>query len=274
MLHLAISPCPNDTFAFFDLLHYSPFKDDIELTIADIDELNDILLEDKADFCKASVYAYAKKRNGYSILPSGSALGQACGPLIISKRPIEITPESSIAIPGKLTTANLLCSLAYPQITQKKILPFDKIISAVERKEVDLGLIIHESRFVYQERNLHCMIDLGEWWEKKTKSLIPLGIIAANRQLPKKLVDAFNQSLYYSIEQAQNPNYEHREELLNFVKSYAQETEQKIIDKHIQTYVNQQTLRLDKQGVQAIEKLSKEAVKRKLASPSSTPLIR
>ena len=272
LIQLAISPCPNDTFAFYDLIHHSQFSKQIELIIADIDELNTLLITEKADFCKGSFFAYAQKREQYSLLSSGSALGSGCGPLVISKKK-QLTEQMKVAIPGELTTANLLFSLCFTQIKNKIVMPFDKIIEAVSSGQVDAGVIIHESRFTYQKMGLQKVKDLGEWWEETTKSLIPLGGIFANRQLPKPVVIAFYQALYFSILQAKNPHYEHRQEMLQFIGSHAQEMDKEIQEKHINTYVNDQTLTLDKKGIEAIERLLVAIESKKLASPSKRPLI-
>ena len=84
-IRLGMSPCPNDTFMFYDLLHHSKFKDQIELTIADVEELNALLLKGELDITKASFHAIALAQNDYSLLTAGSALGFGCGPLLITK---------------------------------------------------------------------------------------------------------------------------------------------------------------------------------------------
>ena len=33
-------------------------------------------------------------------------------------------------------------------------------------EEIDLGLIIHENRFTYEDKGLKKVIDLGEYWGK------------------------------------------------------------------------------------------------------------
>ena len=273
MIKVAISSCPNDTFAFYHLIHHSQFSKQIDLTITDIDELNKMVLKKEIDFCKASFYAFAKQQNDYSLLTSGCALG-SCGPLVISKTKKKLHEGSIIAIPGELTTANLLLSLYYPQIKKKKMMPFDRILDSVIHDEVDAGLIIHESRFTYQQKKLHAIIDLGEWWKKKTNNLIPLGAILANRQLPLSTVNSFNNALHDSIKKAQNPNYKYHQDKLKFIRQYAQEMEIDIIQKHIETYVTAQTLNLTTSGIQAIKKLFHLANEKKLCPKIEKALIR
>ena len=158
MFTLAISSCPNDTIAFYDLIHHSDFAFKLDIAICDIGELNEKLLKNEADFCKASFFAFFQQIKNYSLLASGNALGNKCGPLIVGKGKKELTSATTIAIPGELTTANLLFSLCYPQIKNKKIMRFDKIINAVQKDEVDAGLIIHESRFTYKKLSIRMLV--------------------------------------------------------------------------------------------------------------------
>src|SRR5665811_1510853 len=110
-----------------------------------------------------SAYAYVAKN--YLILDAGSALGHRNGPLLISKRRIGISelPKLRIAIPGKYTTANLLFSIAWPEVKNKTEYLFSKIEDALLADEVDAGLIIHETRFTYYKRGLHKLADMGEY---------------------------------------------------------------------------------------------------------------
>ena len=115
------------------------------------------------------------------MLDSGSALGRNCGPLLIKKPSTVLIPESKIAIPGKQTTANLLLSIANPEYSNKVEVLFSEIENKILSGNVDMGLIIHENRFTYQEKGLEKVKDLGEFWEKETRLPIPLGGIVVKR---------------------------------------------------------------------------------------------
>src|SRR5690606_28315924 len=88
-----------------------------------------------------------------------------------------------VAIPGRMTTANLLFRLFEPDAAPGIELPYDRIMPAIVSGEVDAGLIIHESRFTFAEHGLVRILDLGDWWERATGSPIPLGAIVAKRSL-------------------------------------------------------------------------------------------
>ena len=141
-----------------------------------------------ADVTKLSYHAYAHCTGSYVLLDAGSALGRACGPLLISKRPISQAEVAAgnvrIAIPGTYTTANFLLGLAFPEARDKTELVFSSIEGAVLEDAYDAGLIIHENRFTYQAKGLKKIVDLGEFWETETGTPIPLGGIVVRRSLP------------------------------------------------------------------------------------------
>ena len=130
-LTLGFSPCPNDTFIFDAMIHGRIDTEGLELEVflGDVEELNRRAGLADLDITKLSYHAYAHLTEKYILLDAGSALGNNCGPLLIAKSPIP--PESisnlKIAIPGKLTTANFLLSLAFPNATQKVEMLFSEI---------------------------------------------------------------------------------------------------------------------------------------------------
>jgi len=258
-LKLGFSSCPNDTFIFDAMIHNRIDTEGLEfdLFIADVEELNKSAFEHNIDITKLSYHAYAYISNNYVLLNSGSALGNNNGPLLISKKYIysdEIN-DINIAIPGKYTTANLLLSIAYPKALNKKEYLFSDIEEAILSNEIDAGLIIHENRFTYKQKGLKKVIDLGEFWETKTKMPIPLGGIVVNRNLSFNVQQKVDRVLKRSIEFAyKNPNAG-----LSFIKEYAQEMSEDVMYQHIKLYVNDYSIDLGKKGKLAIKKLYETA---------------
>jgi len=160
-----------------------------------------------------------------------------------------------IAIPGKNTTANLLLSIAYPRVKQKREYLFSLIEEIVLSGEMDAGLIIHENRFTYQKRGLKKIVDLGEFWESETGMPIPLGGIVVNRRLSNDIQQKVNRVMKRSVEFAfKNPKV-----VYPFVKKHAQEMEDPVIESHIHLYVNEFTIDLGRTGRKAIEMLYQRA---------------
>lgn len=261
-LSLGFSPCPNDTFIFDAMVHGKVDTEglEFELYMEDVEELNQRAFRNELDITKLSYHAYAHLLQQYVLLDAGSALGNNCGPLLIakSKMPKVQISSSSIAIPGKYTTANFLLSLAFPDAKQKKELLFSEIENAVIKDEVAAGLIIHENRFTYQDKGLVKLIDLGEFWEKETRMPIPLGGIVVRRSLPYEVQLKVNRVMQKSVAFAlENP-----EQTRDFVRQYAQEMDEKVMFQHIELYVNEFTRDLGKKGRTAVELLLKMAVEK------------
>jgi 1,4-dihydroxy-6-naphthoate synthase len=259
-LSLGFSTCPNDTFIFDAMVHKKVDTEGLEfdLVLADVEELNRIAFAGNIDITKLSYHAFAYVANNYKLLTSGSALGYKNGPLLIGKRKIyryEVT-DLKIAIPGKYTTANLLFSIVFPTVKEKKEYLFSDIEVAILDGEVDAGVIIHENRFTFEKKGLKKIIDLGEDWEEKTKNPIPLGGIVIRRKFDLETQRKVNRVLKRSVEFAlAHPNSSY-----GFVKNYAQELNDEVIQKHIGLYVNNFTVDLGETGKNAVTTLFKRAV--------------
>lgn len=275
---LGISPCPNDTFMFYHFLHKSSFasQDKIKLNIADVEELNQLCLKEALDFSKVSFHLFGKLRKDYIMLSAGAALGFGCGPLIVSKEDLSANQLAgkTIAIPGENTTAVLLlkCFLADTDVNFKTMI-FSEIMPAIQNGDVDAGLIIHESRFTYEGLGLKLIQDLGEWWESETKLPIPLGGIIAKRSLPIEQLQAVDKALEESVNYAHNSKWREDEEFLGFIKEHAQEIEAEVLDKHIKTYVNEESAKLSQQAREAIKELFRIAEEKGLIEAANETLF-
>ena len=272
-LSLGFSPCPNDTFIFDALAHQKIDTEGLEFEIvfADVETLNNNAHHEDLDITKLSYHAYAYMSRNYQLLTSGSALGRGCGPLLISKGEI---PRSKIefclvGIPGKLTTANFLLSLAFPEAATKKEYVFSEIENALLSEAIDIGVIIHENRFTYQAKGLKKIIDLGEWWEKKYQLPIPLGGICVRRNFDTDLKQKINRVLKRSVEFAMN----NPEQTMDFVRKHSQEMEEEVMKKHIQLYVNDFTVDLGAEGKNAVEKLYEVAMEKRIIGGMVYPLF-
>lgn len=259
LLTLGFSTCPNDTFIFDALLHQKVDTEGLQFDVilADVEELNRNAFDGTIDITKLSYHAYAYVADNYKLLTSGSALGYKNGPLLIGKHKIypDEVADIKVAIPGKYTTANLLFSIAYPKVSEKKEYLFSDIEEAVLDGEVDAGVIIHENRFTYERKGLKKIVDLGEDWEEKTKNPIPLGGIVIHRKIDTETQQKVNRVLKRSVEYAlADPNSSYL-----YVKKYAQELNDEVIKKHIDLYVNRFTVELGENGVNAVTTLFDKA---------------
>jgi 1,4-dihydroxy-6-naphthoate synthase len=254
-LTLGFSPCPNDTFIFDAMVHGRIDTEGLEFDyfLTDVEELNKKALASEVDITKISYHAYAYAAPNYLILDAGSALGYRNGPLLISKKKLGISrlPHLRIAIPGKLTTANLLFSIAWPEAKNKTEYLFSSIEDAILNGEVDAGLIIHETRFTYYLKGLRKMADMGEYWESLTGLPIPLGAIVVKRDLPEEIALKVNRIVRRSLEYAYKDSFAS----YDFVAGNAREMDSTIMNNHIKLFVNEFTLNLGQTGRKAITEL-------------------
>lgn len=249
---LHISPCPNDTFAFDALINGRIVHDfDLAVEYHDIEVLNKGVLRGEPDISKISYSVYPQIADRYVLLDSGSALGRGNGQLLV-RRAGEHSPIRRVASPGLNTTANALLVRYFPNVEQVEPMLFSEIAEAVERGEVDAGVLIHEGRFVYERRQLELVADLGQLWEQETGMPLPLGAIVAKRELGSGQIAAFEQLLAESVRYAMAHPAASRE----FVKEHAQELEDEVIDKHIALFVNDFTISLGNEGRRAVERLT------------------
>lgn len=256
-LTLGFSPCPNDTFIFDALVHGKIDTGGLEFepVLEDVETLNQWALQGKLDITKLSLPAFFQTRDQYALLPSGSALGEGVGPLLIAKEPVapEEVADATIAIPGTHTTANLLLSVAFPGATKRVPMLFSDIENAVLTGQTKLGVIIHENRFTYQQRGLLKVLDLGAYWEEQMKVPVPLGSIAVKRSIDPAVANRLGPLIRSSLEWAFG-KYPY---LSPYVQKHAQEMDESVMRQHINLYVNDYSLDLGTAGKQAIETLYK-----------------
>jgi len=272
-LTLGYSPCPNDTYVFYALVHGKVAVPGITIgeRLEDVETLNQLALAGTLDLTKISYHALGHLRDRYALLRSGGALGRGCGPLIVA-RPgtrIEDLRTGTVAIPGKLTTAWLLLRLYDPLLTNAVVMPFDRIMQAVADGSVSAGLIIHESRFTYPRYGLESLLDLGAWWERHSGLPIPLGGILGKRSLGADTLMKVEEAIRESLRYARS----HPDEVLAYCKQHSQEMDEKVMMSHISLYVNDFTRDLGSEGIAAVRRLFAEAEERGLFPPSDKPLL-
>ena len=283
-LSLGFSPCPNDTFIFDAMIHQKIDTEGLSFDVVfdDVETLNQKAFRAELDITKLSFHAYAYLTEQYVLLNAGSALGFGVGPLLICENEDYISTDSlqnlrpqtsdlkpptsdlqlqtsdlRIGIPGKYTTANFLLSLALPEAKNKIEMKFFEIESALLNHQIDMGVIIHENRFTYQEKGLKKIIDLGEFWEDLTQGPIPLGGIMVKRGLPENVKQKINRIIKRSVQYA----FDHPESGMDFICSLSQEMSKEVINKHIELYVNKFSIDLGEVGRNAVQTFFEQAHK-------------
>jgi 1,4-dihydroxy-6-naphthoate synthase len=237
VLRLAISPCPNDTFAFHRLVLSGGF----EVELDDVEALNLRAERGEVDVVKVSVAAYGRLRRDYALLRAGGAAGFGVGPLVVARERRGV--GGRVAIPGERTTAALLLRLLgrFDTVAMR----FDRIEEAVLLGRADCGVLIHEGRFTYAARGLQALADLGQAWEERMRCPVALGAIAIRRALGPDMAREIDARIRASVAYARA----HPDESAAFVREHAAEMSPDVIRRHIELYVNDYTLALDEHAV-------------------------
>jgi 1,4-dihydroxy-6-naphthoate synthase len=265
---LGFSPCPNDTFLFHALVHDRVKMEGLpglEVRMADVETLNRLALEGRLDISKVSYGVVPQLLSRYVVLRSGGAMGFGCGPLIVARSALrrDELAGARIAIPGRNTTAALLLRLHAPEADTLLEMPYERIMPAVTAGEVDAGLIIHESRFTFQEHGLVEVVDLGAWWEEETGSPIPLGAIVARRGLGEERLRSIEAAIRASAEAAMADPEASRD----YVREHAQEMDEEVMQRHIDLYVNAFSIDVGEPGERAVRTLLARAAEAGVAPP-------
>jgi len=257
-LSLAYSPCPNDTFLFYHLVHSNLSSNfQVKEELHDVEHLNQKAVQAFYDVTKLSFFAFFHVLENYILLNTGSALGRGCGPILVKKQGKKLSNANNkkILVPGLWTTANLLLNLYLQSNFEPIPVRYDLIINKLLNEEYELGVIIHEERFTYEKRGLEKVQDLGEFWEEKTSLPIPLGAIAIKRNLPEEIKAEFELTLRKSLDMAYaNPKIPH-----DYIIKHSQEKDLQVVQNHIDLYVNQYTREIGEDGKQAVIRLLQEA---------------
>lgn len=251
-LSIGFSPCPNDTFIFDALVNGKIDTEGLEFSphLEDIQTLNQWAPETRLDITKLSFPAFFPQVAHYSILHSGAALGKGVGPLLVAKEPtgLQEVEHSTIAIPGENTTANFLLRYAFPSAQNTVPMLFSSIEEAVCENKTDMGVIIHENRFTYQQKGLYKVCDLGEIWEQREGVPIPLACIAIRKTLPVEVKRKVERLIQKSVTYA----FDNYPQLSSYVIEHAQAMDEDVMRKHINLYVNNFSLELGEEGKAAI----------------------
>ena len=253
-IKLAHSPDSDDAFMFYALATHKLSTPGYKYThvLSDIQSLNEAAMAETYDVTAISFAAYPELREKYILLDCGASFGENYGPIVVateSLKPQELAGKR-IAVPGLKTTAYLTLKLYEPHF-EPVVMPFDKIIEAVQNELVEAGLLIHEGQLFFPQKGLHRVVDLGIWWHEQTGLPLPLGGNAVRRALGPEL----GRHIAKTIRDSVSYGLEHREEALNYAMQFAREMDTELADKFVSMYVNKWTLGYGERGKQAVIEL-------------------
>lgn len=253
---VAHSPDSDDAFMFYGLATNKLDTGNLTFThvLKDIQTLNEEAFRGTYDVTAISFHAYAYVSDKYVLLPHGASIGDNYGPILVSREPAKAADISKlkIAVPGKLTSAFLALKIYNPNF-QYEVVPFDKIIEAVETGQCDAGLLIHEGQLFYESIGLHKILDLGEWWHEETGLPLPMGGNAIRRELGPEIIRHVSHCLRESIRYS----LANREDALEYAMQFARDMDTALADRFVAMWVNDLTLDYTDRGREAVQRILK-----------------
>lgn len=258
---VAHSPDSDDAFMFYGLATNKLDTGNLGFThvLKDIQTLNEEAFRGTYDVTAISFHAYAYIADKYMLLPHGASIGDNYGPILVSQEPAKAEDISKlkIAIPGTLTSAFLALRIFNPDF-QYEVVPFDKIIEAVQSGRCDAGLLIHEGQLFYESIGLHKVLDLGQWWHEKTGLPLPMGGNAIRRDLGRDIISQVSDCLRASIQYS----LANREDALEYAMQFARDMDTALADRFVAMWVNDLTLDYTERGREAVRRILAEGFER------------
>jgi len=259
-ISLAHSPDSDDAFIFYALATHKLSTPGYKYThaLSDIQSLNEAALTETYDVTALSFAAYPSLREKYILLDCGASFGEGYGPIVVASKPLKPNDLAGkrVGVPGLKTSAYLTLKL-FESNFEPVVMPFDKVIDAVQNNLVEAGLLIHEGQLFFPNKGLHRVVDLGLWWQEQTGLPLPLGGNAVRRALGPEI----GRQIAKTIRDSVSYGLEHREEALNYAMQFAREMDTELADKFIGMYVNKWTLGYGEKGRQAVKELIERGTK-------------
>lgn len=256
-ISVAHSPDSDDAFMFYGLATNKLDTGNLSFThvLKDIQTLNEEAFKGTYDVTAVSFHAYAYISDKYLLLPHGASIGDNYGPILVSREPIAAADISKlkIAVPGTLTSAFLALRIFNADF-QYEVVPFDKIIAAVQSGQCDAGLLIHEGQLFYESIGLHKILDLGEWWHERTGLPLPMGGNVIRRDLGAEIIKEVSRCLRDSIRYS----LDNREDALAYAMQFARDMDVALADRFVAMWVNDLTLEYTDRGREAVKQMLNE----------------
>jgi 1,4-dihydroxy-6-naphthoate synthase len=266
-LQLAHSPDSDDAFMFYALATGKVRLPGVKFNhiLQDIETLNQAAMKETYDVTAVSFYGYTFVADKYVLLDCGASFGEGYGPIVVASHPIKKNELAGkkIAVAGTRTTSYLALKIYEPHV-ETVTMPFDKIMAAVQAREVEAGLLIHEGQLLFSQVGLHKVVDLGQWWQDSTGFPLPLGANAVRRSLGADMGRQISRIIRESVAYA----LEHREPAVEYALQFARDMDPVLADKFVGMYVNNWTLDYGEQGRRAVRELYQRGIAAGLIAPS------
>jgi 1,4-dihydroxy-6-naphthoate synthase len=275
VITFAHSPDPDDAYMFYGFASGAVTVPGYRIRhhLEDIQTLNERAFRGEFEITAVSAHAYAHLMDKYWVMNCGASVGRGYGPILVGKSELA-SPSSNvrIAVPGKWTTAALVLDLWLAEqgwCPEKIMMPFDHILPAAARGEIDAGLIIHEGQLTYQNEGVRKLWDAGHWWMEKTQLPLPLGLDVVRSDLGMPLARQLSRALRESIVYANT----HQDEAIEYALQYGRGLDRDLGKRFVGMYVNDDTLNQGDSVRRGLTRLYEEAYAHQLIPRRPQPVF-
>jgi 1,4-dihydroxy-6-naphthoate synthase len=225
--------------------------------------LNRFAMESRYEVTAISSVIYPQIADRYAILSVGTSVGRGYGPVLVSRKPYELSDLAGrrVGVPGIPTTGWFLLTSLCPTVSVVEM-PFDEIGEAVAVGKIDAGVMIHEELLFYPELGLRRVIDLGAAWCRRNALPLPVGLNVIRRDLGKAAMREICAAISASLQNARdNP-----EPAIERVSRFGRGTEGGCTTRFVQMFANEDSQRMPADVRNALRVLFAEVVEFGLAN--------
>ncbi len=262
VLRVGHSPDADDAFMFYPLAKEIVTIEgyQIEHVLEEIQALNQRAMTGELEVTAISAAVYPQVAKHYRIMPCGASVGRKYGPALVSKTPLSTDDLAGkkIALPGEYTTAYMLLRIYMTHSFEPVFLNFDAVTEAVQKGQVDAGVLIHEGQIRPEDLGLRRVLDLGQWWFDSTGLPIPLGLDMVHRRLG----DELGQRVARALRDAIVYTRAHEDDALDYALQYGRGIDRETGRRFVRMYVNEDTVDLGEEGRRALETLYRLAAEK------------
>jgi len=261
-LRIAYTPDPDDAFAWWAIATEQIAVPDCKVVCETqhIQQINEQCLRGELDVAAISSAAWPFFCKDYVLLSPGASVGRNYGPVLAAKNSMNLEDLSgtTVAIPGKLTTATMLLRLFFPGVITIEM-PFDQIAENIANDTVAAGVLIHEELLNWENAGIRQLVSLGGLWAEATNLPIPVGLNVAHRRLGEAKITQIATAIRDSVRHAQI----RRRQAIDWALQYSI-TSQRIAEKFINMFANEDTLQLAPDCIEALRIMYSKAFDQQL----------
>jgi len=253
----------------------------------DVEQLNKTARSQPLDITAISAAAWPGLSDIYAITDCGASFGEGYGPKLVAKQDATLhcdgcvrSQKPDIAIPGANTTAALVLKLVLGQSRDAVKLvemPFQDVAPAVLEGRVGAGVLIHEAQLTFADLGLKQVLDLGQWWHRKTSQPLPLGLNVIRTGLDSEhgpgTVAEISRLLSASVAHARRHQDETREYLQLHSATRPEWNDAELLDRYLGMYVSNMTASMGEAGREALARLYAEAALAGLIVEPAEPVV-